>query len=115
MDLEKIRKYCLKKAGVTEGFPFGEEMLVFKAGGKMFCLAALSHPATLNLKCDPEKAVQLREKYDSVAPGYHMNKTHWNTVTLDGSIPDSEVLSWIDDSYNLILAKLPKSTRVRLD
>ena len=105
MDLEKVRHYCLSKAGTTEGFPFGENTLVFKAGGKMFCLAILSQPVKLNLKCDPEIAAELREKYSSVLPGYHMNKIHWNTILLDGSIPDSELLRWIDHSYDLITGK----------
>jgi predicted DNA-binding protein (MmcQ/YjbR family) len=108
MDIEKVRNYCLKKKKTTEGFPFGEGVLVFKVMNKMFCLVNLDPPFTINLKCSPEYAVELREKYSAVTPGYHMNKTHWNTITLDGSIPDKEILSWIDHSYELIATSIPK-------
>ncbi|MBA4406234.1 MmcQ-like protein [bacterium] len=111
MDIEKVRKYCLKKKKTTEGFPFGEDVLVFKVMNKMFCLANLTPPLTINIKCDPELAVELREKYDSVTPGYHMNKTHWNTISLDGSVQDREILKWIDHSYELIVTSLPKKDR----
>jgi predicted DNA-binding protein (MmcQ/YjbR family) len=102
MNIEDIRTYCLKKPGVTEGFPFGEDTLVFKVKGKIFVLANLDGDLSLNLKCDPALALELRERYSSVIPGYHMNKKHWNTVYLNGTIPDKEVLSWIDQSYNLV-------------
>ena len=102
MNIETIREYCISKKGVTEGFPFGEDTLVFKKGGKIFALANLDGDLSLNLKCDPDYAIELREKYPSVTPGYHMNKKHWNTVNIDGSVPDKEILSWIDHSYNLI-------------
>ncbi|MEW5844350.1 MAG: MmcQ/YjbR family DNA-binding protein [Bacteroidota bacterium] len=108
MDIEKVRKHCLKKSAVTEGFPFNEDTLVFKVQGKMFCLAILNSPFSINLKCDPEFAIELRERYNSVTPGYHMNKTHWNTIMLDGSIADKEILSWIDHSYDLVVKSLPK-------
>lgn len=110
MDIEKVRKHCLKKKGVTEGFPFNEDTLVFKVKGKMFCLAIMNKPFSVNLKCDPEFAIELREKYDSVTPGYHMNKTHWNTVLLDSSVTDKEILSWIDHSYDLVVKSLPKKS-----
>jgi predicted DNA-binding protein (MmcQ/YjbR family) len=85
MNIEQIREYCLKKKGVTEEFPFDEETLVFKVMGKIFILASLdSIPLQFNLKCDPEKAIELREEYEAVQPGYHMNKRHWNTVIIDG-------------------------------
>jgi predicted DNA-binding protein (MmcQ/YjbR family) len=102
MNIEEIRSYCLSKPGVTEGFPFGEETLVFKVREKIFVLANLDGDLSLNLKCDPSFAIELRERYSSVVPGYHMNKKHWNTVYIDGTIPDKEILSWIDHSYKLI-------------
>lgn len=102
MNIEILREYCLSKAEVTEGFPFGEDTLVFKINGKIFALANLDGDLSVNLKCDPAYALELREKYPSVTPGYHMNKKHWNTVILDGSVPDNEVFSWIDHSYSLV-------------
>jgi predicted DNA-binding protein (MmcQ/YjbR family) len=114
MDLEIIRKYCLIKKGVTEGFPFDDETLVFKVMGKMFCLTNLNPPLRINLKCHPETAIELRERYDSVIPGYHMNKQHWNTITLDGTIRDKLILQWIDDSYSLIVNSLKKSQKEEL-
>lgn len=102
MNIEILRDYCLKKPGVTEGFPFGEDTLVFKVNGKIFALANLNGELSINLKCDPSLALELREKYSSVIPGYHMNKKHWNTVLIDGTIPDKEIFSWIDHSYNLV-------------
>jgi predicted DNA-binding protein (MmcQ/YjbR family) len=110
MNIEQIREYCLKKKGVTEEFPFDEETLVFKVAGKIFLLASLeSIPLQINLKCDPEKAIELREEYESVQPGYHMNKKHWNTIIIDGSVPAKLVFEWINDSYNLVVAGLKKS------
>jgi predicted DNA-binding protein (MmcQ/YjbR family) len=102
MNIEDIRAFCIRKPGVTEGFPFGEDTLVFKVNGKIFALANLSGDLSLNLKCDPAYALELRERYSSVAPGYHMNKKHWNTVQIDGTVPDREIFSWIDHSYNLV-------------
>ena len=102
MNIELLHDYCISKPGVTEGFPFGEDTLVFKVKGKIFALANLDGDLSINLKCDPALAIELREKYSSVTPGYHMNKKHWNTVLLDGSVPDREVFSWIDHSFNLI-------------
>lgn len=110
MNIELIREYCLKKKGVTEEFPFDEETLVFKVMEKIFLLASLeSYPLQINLKCDPEKAIELREEYDAVQPGYHMNKKHWNTVVLDGSVPALKIRGWIDDSYNIVSAGLKRS------
>lgn len=107
MNIEIIRKYCLAKPGVTEGFPFGEDTLVFKVASKIFLLAGLDEiPLRINLKSDPEKAIELREKYESVLPGYHMNKKHWNTVIIDGSVSRNELIEWIDDSYNLVVKNL---------
>ncbi len=115
MNVEIIRNYCLTKSGVTEDFPFNEDTLVFKVQGKMFCLMNLNPPFTINLKCDPELAVELREKYDGVTPGYHMNKTHWNTIDLESNIPDKEVFAWIDHSYDLVVKGLPKKKREELN
>jgi Uncharacterized protein conserved in bacteria len=102
MNIEIIREYCLSKKDVTESFPFGDDTLVFKRSGKIFLLANLDGELSLNLKCDPALALELRERYSSVIPGYHMNKKHWNTVIIDGSLPDAEVLKWIDHSYNIV-------------
>jgi predicted DNA-binding protein (MmcQ/YjbR family) len=114
MDLETFRQYCLGKLAATESTPFGEDVLVFKVGGKMFALAALDEvPPTVDLKCDPDLALDLRDRYEQVAPGYHMNKKHWNTVEIEGGIPDAELRKMIDHSYNLVIKKLPKpKTRV---
>lgn len=110
MNIDQIREYCLKKKGVTEEFPFGEETLVFKVAEKIFLLASLDCiPLQINLKCDPERAIDLREEYESVQPGYHMNKKHWNTIIIDGSISDRKILDWIGDSYNLVVSGLKKS------
>lgn len=115
MNIEQIREYCLKKKGATEEFPFDEETLVFKVIGKIFLLTSLdSIPLQINLKCDPEKAINLREEYEAVQPGYHMNKRHWNTVTIDGSVPLLMIKEWIDDSYNLVSAGLKKSDLKKL-
>lgn len=111
MNLETIREYCLKKKGVTEETPFGEDNPVYKLMGKIFLIASINFPVTINLKCDPEKAIELREKYPAVTPGYHMNKLHWNTVEINNSIPDKLILEWIDHSYNLIAAKLSKKDK----
>jgi predicted DNA-binding protein (MmcQ/YjbR family) len=102
MNIETIREYCISKPEATEGFPFGEDTLVFKVKGRIFALANLDGDPTLNLKCDPGLALELREKYTAVIPGYHMNKKHWNTIILDGSVPDKEILAWIDHSYDLV-------------
>ena len=101
---------------VTESFPFGEDTLVFKVAGKIFLLAGLDEfPLRINLKCDPEKAIELREMYDSVLPGYHMNKNHWNTVIIDGSIPGTKLLGWIDDSYLLVINSLKRADKERIN
>lgn len=108
MDIDVIRNYCAEKPHVTESFPFDDTTLVFKVKGKMFALLNLEAPFSVNLKCDPEKAVELRERYDFVLPGYHMNKKHWNTIMLEGRIPSKELFGWIDDSYELIHGSIPK-------
>ena len=114
MDLKDVRKYCLKKKGVTEELPFNEDTPVYKVIGKMFLLASLSYPISINLKCDPEKAIELREKFESVIPGYHMNKKHWNTVIQDGNVKTKELQEWIKDSYNLVVNGLSKSAKKKL-
>jgi predicted DNA-binding protein (MmcQ/YjbR family) len=111
MDLDKIRSYCLKKKGVTETLPFNEDIPVYKVMGKMFLLSNLTPPVSINIKCDPELAVELREKYEAVSPGFHMNKLHWNTVMLDGSISDKYIYEWIDLSYQLIVNGLSKKEK----
>lgn len=112
MDIEAFREYCLSKPGVTEGMPFGPDNIVFKVGGKMFALAALNEvPSSVNLKCDPDLALELRDRYEQVRPGYHMNKKHWNTVELDGVIPGNEIKKMIDHSYDLVVRSLPKRQR----
>jgi predicted DNA-binding protein (MmcQ/YjbR family) len=102
MDIVSLRDYCISKEGSEESFPFGDDTLVFKKNGKIFALVNLFGDLTINLKCDPAFALELRERYSCVQPGYHMNKKHWNTIILDGSVPDKEIFSWIDHSYNLV-------------
>ena len=114
MDAEIIRNYCLNKKCVTEGFPFGEDVLVFNVLSKIFCLCYRNQPMTINLKCSPDKAIELREKFEAVIPGYHMNKKHWNTVDLNGGIPDNMIFDWIDHSYNLVAEGLTKKEKERL-
>ena len=111
MNIEEFREYCLLKKGVTECFPFDEITLVFKLMGKMFALTNTEGEFTLNLKCDPEKAIELREHYPCVLPGYHMDKKHWNTVIIDGMVTDELLKEWIDDSYNLVVSKLPANKK----
>jgi predicted DNA-binding protein (MmcQ/YjbR family) len=112
MDSEIIRKYCLEKRATTESFPFGESTLVFKVGGKIFLLLSLDNrPLQFNVKCDPEKAMELREEYVSVIPAFHMNKKHWNTIILDGHISTKLVREWIVDSYQLVVDSLPLKER----
>lgn len=114
MNLEKFRSYCLSKKGVTEEFPFDENTLVYKVMGKMFALTDLHDFQSINLKVDPEVGVELREQYSSVEPGYHMNKKHWITVLIDGSIPDKTLCAWIDNSYDLVAKNLPKKLKAEL-
>jgi predicted DNA-binding protein (MmcQ/YjbR family) len=115
MDIAALYEYCRNKKGVTEGFPFGEDVLVFKVMGKMYALMNLEDvPPRINLKCDPVRALELREQYDAVLPGYHMNKQHWNTVVSDGSIPGDLVRELIDHSYELIVRSLKKAQREAL-
>jgi predicted DNA-binding protein (MmcQ/YjbR family) len=112
MNLESFREYCLTKPGASEEMPFGPEAVVFKVAGKMFALASLDEiPTTVNLKCDPDRALELRDRYEEVQPGYHMSKKHWNTVTIEGRIPAAELRAMIDHSYDLVVAGLPKKER----
>jgi predicted DNA-binding protein (MmcQ/YjbR family) len=108
MNIEELREYCLSKKGVTESFPFDNVTLVFKVVGKMFLLTNTDGEFSINIKCDPEKAISLREHYPCVLPGYHMDKKHWNTVLIDGTIADALLKEWIDDSYDLIVKKVNK-------
>jgi predicted DNA-binding protein (MmcQ/YjbR family) len=103
MNIEILRDYCILKKNVTESFPFGDDTLVFKAAGRIFVLVNLEGDLSINLKCDPALALELRERYSSVVAGYHMNKKHWNTVYIDGSIADKEIFHWIDHSYDLVM------------
>ena len=112
MNIESLRDYCLSKPGVTESFPFGEETLVFKLKDKIFLLCGLKNPDRFNVKCDPEKAISLREEYEEVQPGYHMNKTHWNTVYMNGRLNDTRLVEMIDHSYELIKRSLPANKRL---
>jgi predicted DNA-binding protein (MmcQ/YjbR family) len=114
MNIETLREYCLSKKGVSEGFPFDDKTLVFKVLGKMFLLTNLEGGFSINVKCDPEKAIELREMYPSVIPGYHMNKKHWNTVFIDGTLTDLLIMSFIDHSYNLIRLSLSKNLQKEL-
>ena len=108
MDIETLRDYCLSKPAVEECMPFGDETLVFKVAGKIFLLAPLSASLSMNVKCDPELAIELREKHPEVKPGYHMNKKMWNTVDLTGTLSDKQIIGFIDHSYQQVVAGLPK-------
>lgn len=110
--IEELREYCLSKKFVSESFPFDESTLVFKVHNKMFALFSLEKdPLRINLKCDPEKAIELREEYWQVIPGYHSNKKHWNTIIID-QLTLSQVCEWIEHSYNLVWEKLPKKLKI---
>lgn len=115
MNVEELRSYCLQKIGVTESFPFNEDTLVFKVMNKMFALTSLQNweegRGGVNLKCEPDRAVLLRQEFSAILPGYHMSKKHWNTVLVDGSLQDDFLREMIDDSYDLIVANLPKKVQ----
>ena len=115
MDIEKIYTYCLNKKGTSDDFPFDQDTLVFKVGDKMFCLTSLKRWETgdysINLKCDPDYAEDLRERYEAVEPGYHMSKKHWNTVHLNKDLPYNDVLKLIDQSYDLVVKNFSKKER----
>jgi len=118
MNLETYYTYCLSKKGVSEHFPFDEDTLVFKVGGKMFALSSLSQwekgQPSVNLKCDPERAEELRAEYDDIEPGFHMSKTHWNTVALNTSISDAFVKELVDHSYELVFKSLTKKLQIEI-
>jgi predicted DNA-binding protein (MmcQ/YjbR family) len=115
MELDDIREYCLSKPASEETLPFGPDVLVFKVAGKIFLLLPLdTEEQQFNAKCDPEEAEELRERYPSVQPGYHMNKKHWNTITVDGSVSSALLKKWIDQSYELVVKSLPVKAREKL-
>ncbi len=112
MDIALLQEYCLSKPAVEETLPFGPETMVYKVGGKVFLLTSLdAEEFRFNVKCDPETATELRERYSCVLPGYHMNKKHWNTIVVDGSVTTKQLKEWIDHSYQLVVASLPKKLR----
>lgn len=112
MNIEDIRDYCLSKPGAEETLPFGPDTLVYKVNGKVFLLMGInSEQLSFNVKCDPDKALELREEYSCVIPGYHMNKKHWNTINVDGSVSNKLLKEWIDDSYSLINNKASKNKK----
>lgn len=111
MNIEFIREYFLSQPHVTEDLPFGDDTLVFRVGGKIFGLCGIAHFESINLKCDPDRAIELREQYNGVQPGYHMNKKHWNTVYVRSDVPEKLVLELIQHSYDLVLSSLPKKMR----
>lgn len=116
MHIELVRDYCLAKPAVTEGTPFGPEVIVFKVADKMFLLMGIDNtPPSINIKATPDNCITLREQYPCVQPGYHMNKTHWNTVVLDGSVGNNLITEWIDDSYNLIVDSLPRKVKAEFN
>ncbi len=114
MNIEEFRNYCLSKKGVTEGFPFNETTIVFKVGGKMFALANIEDFEKINLKCKPNIALELREKYEAVKEGYHMNKKHWNTVYVNKDASHELLKKWIDWSYELVFSSLSAKTKAEL-
>ncbi len=117
MNIEEFRNYCISKKGVTEEFPFDAETLVFKVMGKMFALAPLERiPSQVNLKCDPERAIELREAYDGIIiPGYHMSKTHWNTMMLESNISPELIIELVDHSYDLVVVGLTRKLKAALN
>lgn len=114
MNIEELREFCLSFPGVSEDFPFDQSTIVFKVMGKLFLLTDIDQNESINVKCDPEKAIELREQYPSVLPGYHMSKKHWNTVMIQGEIPDPLLKQWIRDSYDQVVAGLTKKQRIAL-
>ena len=114
MNIEELRDYCLKLKGVTESFPFDKTTLVFKVADKMFCLTDLEDSFGINLKNSPEKNIELREQFEAVKPGFHMNKKHWNSVEVDGSVPENLLKQWIDESYNIVVSGLTKKLQKEL-
>lgn len=115
MNIDDFKLFCEQKRGSELCFPFDDEHMVFKVGGKMFALAPMIPFDRINLKCEPQKALALREKYSSILPGWHMNKKHWNTVILDGLMPDKKIYEMINHSYGLVLANLPRKIRQAIE
>lgn len=115
MQLSYFRDYCISKPGVTEDTPFDEETLCFRVGGKIFAITSISEFVSVNLKCDPERAVELRELHPEILPGFHMNKKHWNTILTNGNLPDSLLLELVDHSYELVYVSLPKKAKKGID
>jgi predicted DNA-binding protein (MmcQ/YjbR family) len=114
LNVEELRDYCLQKSGVTEGMPFGNDTLVFRVGNKIFLLMSLNTGNRFNVKCDPELAIELRDRNAEVIPGFHMNKTHWNSVYTDGNLTNKQLCEMIDHSYSLILKSLPKALQAEI-
>jgi predicted DNA-binding protein (MmcQ/YjbR family) len=114
MDIITAREFCITLPHTEETFPFGDDNLVLKVGGKMYALISLNGDSTIALKCDPELAIELREKYEAVQPGYHFNKKHWNTILLNDTIRDSELEAWIRHSYDLVVKGLNKNVKESL-
>ncbi len=114
MNIEAYRDFCLALPDTTESFPFDEKVLVFKVANKMFALTNVDQYTSINLKCDPELAIELREKYPAVRPGFHMSKKHWNTIDLDGSLSNKIIQEWILHSYDCVVTSLPKKVRDKL-
>ena len=115
MNIEDFRDYCLLKPGATEGMPFGPKILVFKVGGKIFALTDIDTFVSINLKCDPERATELREAHDYVLPGYHANKQHWNTLLIGTGAPEGQLRALVDHSYDLVRASLPRAVKLTLE
>ena len=114
MKLSEFQDYCINFRGTSEGFPFDETTLVYKVKGKMFALTNFETFELVSVKCDPEDALAIREKYESVLPGYYLNKNHWNSIKMDGKIPDEQLKEWIKDSYALVVKGLPKKVQAEL-
>ncbi len=114
MNAELLREHCIHKREVTESFPFDSETLVFKVAGKMFCLIGLDNPICCNLKCDPEKAIELRANFNAVIPGWHMSKANWNTIYFNQDMKDKEILEWVDHSYEMVIKGLTKKLQKEL-
>jgi predicted DNA-binding protein (MmcQ/YjbR family) len=119
MNIQQLYEFCQSKKGVTEHFPFDEDTLVFKVGGKMFALTSLSEwekgNPSINLKCDPERALELRSEYEDIIPGWHMNKSHWNTVKLNGDVDNKLIMELISHSYEIIFQSLPKKIKTEIE
>lgn len=116
MDIEAIREHALTLVGTTEDFPFGDEVLAFKVLGKIYMLINLERdPLSVNLKCEPTRALELRDQYEAVAPGYHMNKKHWNTVLIEGDVPDAVFIELIDHSYQRVVSGMTRKERQALE